>query len=66
MLSLLAVAAAFSAPEPQYMDSWISPAIDFPQKGIPKKELVRLAIEVTVNPQGYVESCRSQILSGNP
>jgi hypothetical protein len=66
MLSLLAAAAAFSAPEPQYIDSWISPAIDFPQKGIQKSELVLLAIEVTVNPQGYVELCRSQILSGNP
>jgi hypothetical protein len=66
MLSLLAAAAAFSAPEPQYIDSWISPAIDFPQKGIQKNELVHLAIEVTVNPQGYVESCRSRVLSGNP
>lgn len=66
MLFFLAAAAAFSAPEPQYIESWISPAIDFPQKGIQKNELVHLAIEVTVNPQGYAESCQSRVLSGNP
>lgn len=66
MLLLVAAVVAFTAPDPMYMDSWLSPALDFPRKGLPPNKFVKLSIELTVNPNGYMENCRSMALSGNP
>jgi len=66
MIYLLAAAVGFSAPVPVYLDTWISPAIDFPRKGVTPDRLHTVGAEITVNPSGYVESCRAYFVIGNP
>lgn len=64
-LALAAAIAAYSAPVPVYRDTWISPAIDFPQRGINSDSYTLMTTELTVNPHGGLIGCRAKIIAGN-
>lgn len=64
MLLMLAAAAAISAPVPAMNYDWFSGVYDWPNKGVGKNQLVNIAVDVTVNPYGYMQSCVSHVRSG--
>jgi hypothetical protein len=70
MSLLILVAAAtsptFSAAIPIHRDSWISPVIDFPRRGINRESYTLVTTEMVINPRGGVIDCRSRVVAGNP
>nr|WP_294170996.1 hypothetical protein [uncultured Sphingomonas sp.] len=62
MITLVAAAAAFSAPVPLDQNTWF---VGF--RGQPKEgPFTVVASEITVNQYGYVEGCRAQVAVGMP
>ena len=67
LLSLAAAAAGlYTAPVPVHKDTWISPALDFPVRGVKADALNVVVVELTVNPYGGMSDCQGRATHGNP
>lgn len=60
------MAASFMAPEPQFQDSWFSPYLDIPRRGLKQDSWTSILIELTVNTQGTAVGCEANVVHGNP
>jgi hypothetical protein len=63
---VFAAAATFAAAIPRYEDSWISPAIDWPRRGVDRNDYAAIEAELTVDTRGYVSNCQAHAAAGNP
>ena len=66
MLSLLAAAAAATAPVPAMTTDWWSNHYDTPKKGLAPGEVSLVVAEITVTQRGAVGACVGRAYVGNP